>query len=101
MIDTDMIVWIADEDKSEVLDLWSPGYTRPLIDEKDNNHNTIKGLGDGTRIFTTYRKLDTGDAQDYVVPIDQDLVWNYALRTSDEPLYKPDTELYKKHSQAS
>ena len=41
MVDTDMILWIADGDKTAVYDLWSEGYTRPLIDAVDNTVNTI------------------------------------------------------------
>ena len=41
MVDTDMILWIADGEKTAVYDMWSEGYTRPLIDAVDNNINTI------------------------------------------------------------
>ena len=61
MVDTDMILWLADGDKSEVLDLWSLDYARPVIDDTDNNINTIEDGENGTKVFTTRRPLDTGD----------------------------------------
>ena len=101
MVYTDMILWLADGDKSEVFDLWSLDYTRPVIDDADNNVNTIEDGEDSTKVFTTRRALDTGDAQDCVIPLDQELIWNYALRRPDEELYKPENGLYRKHSEAA
>ena len=99
MHEVDMILWLADGEKSAVYDMWSQEYKRPLIDEIDNNLNTISDGENGAKIFTTRRALNTGDKQDAVIAIDQELIWNYGLRVPEEPLYKDDTGLYKKHSQ--
>ena len=34
-----------------------------------------------------------------MIPLDQELTWNYGLRIPGEDLYKQDTDLYRKHSQ--
>ena len=42
-------------------------------------------------MFETRRKLDTGDAQDYAIQLDQDLLWCYAVRNSDGKWTKHNT----------
>ena len=82
MFGTDMLVFLETEKK--VLDLWSDGYATPA--EDDTQSLTTKVLPtstDGTTVFETRRKLDTGDPDDFVIQLDKDVVWCWAVRTED------------------
>ena len=80
MFDIDMIVWNSAD--QSVLDVWSTEHDVPQTDTTDNLTTSITA-GDGVTIFETRRKLDTGDSQDYVVQLDRNTIWCYALRTED------------------
>jgi hypothetical protein len=77
MKNTDMILWQASA-SPQTTDLWSLGDVRPQVDSKQDVTTNFVRLADNSVRFTSERLLDTGDSQDYIVPLDQDILLCYA-----------------------
>jgi len=78
MSNTDMIAWRAASDQSDSLDLYSTGYGLPATDGENNVETTFTDDEAGTITFTSQRKFDTGDSQDYALEFDKNIVMCYA-----------------------
>ena len=72
MSNTDMIIFTASGDGS-IVDAYSTEYGAPLADDTDNMEDISIVNENGVYTFTAYRKLDTGDSQDYVMTLDQEM----------------------------
>ena len=90
MLDTDMIIWQADENGPVVKDLWATGYGKVEFDA-DQNIDTESQLNKETNMweFTTRRKIDTGDdKQDMLIELDKDMMMCYSFRLEGYELTK-------------
>ena len=90
----DMIQIKADGINSRVYDKFSQGYISPPQDpEKNLLDNKFRFFEGGVVRFTLTRELDTGDAADFLIPVDNefDLGWAVNTETSD---------LLQKHTKA-
>jgi hypothetical protein len=88
MVNTDMIVWRADLTNPTATDLWSTSYGTPLTDVRQDVKTTEATLNIESRSvhFTSERSLDTGDQQDFIVPVDQTIYMCYAAHTQTSNL---------------
>ena len=78
---TDMIVWRWKNEELVIDNLWSDGYKEPPSDGTDFLTSFIEDSADGRfKIIETTRKLDTGNAKDFVIQPDVDYVWSYAFK---------------------
>ena len=77
MTDIDMVTWHAEGLKSYAVDRYSTGHVTPIRDDSQDIKTIIRQSFDGLGvIFETTRYLDTGDLNDYVIPLDEDLSLN-------------------------
>ena len=81
MDNTDMIVWRSKGTETFVDNLFSLDRSVPQTDGTDYLESTVSDSTDGKwKIFETKRKLDTGNAKDYAISLDRDVVMCYAMR---------------------
>ncbi len=80
-----MMAWHADGQNSYSEDYWSVRKAAPKVDKVNDLKTTFTVSEDGTRvIFTTRRKLDTGDqGEDYLIPLNTEIDMVYAVRYRD------------------
>lgn len=76
MVNTDMLIFQA-TGSGTVTDAYSKDYAAPPPDKIQNLEDISIVIEGGVYTFTCYRDLDTGDSQDYVITLDQEmpLIW--------------------------
>jgi hypothetical protein len=52
---------------SDLQDLYSTGYRTPSADSSNSYLDTRKTTANGVHSYVTYREMDTGDSNDFVV----------------------------------
>ncbi len=69
MTNCDMVIWQANGlMNSNIIDLYSYGQTTPVVDKQQDYVSTK--VYNGTHvIFTSDRKINTGDPKDFVIPL--------------------------------
>ena len=80
----DMIMCTASSGSPTCSDMVSNGYATPTVDSNDNLTQSNSSSGDiDTYVIT--RALDTGDSEDYVIPLDTDFdfIWCLSVDTND------------------
>lgn len=86
MKDTDMIIWQAQDSSASAsdhtyTDLWSTRFGRPGTDNQQDVTCTSAPNDSNTAIkYSCQRAFNTGDAEDFIVPYDQDLTFSWAYR---------------------
>uniref|UniRef100_A0A7S3I477 DOMON domain-containing protein n=1 Tax=Favella ehrenbergii TaxID=182087 RepID=A0A7S3I477_9SPIT len=64
-------------------DMTSRGFRSPLKDNRNNlTHSWAKNEQNGYHVVTVRRALDTGDENDYVIPLDTKFDMSWAVNTS-------------------
>lgn len=72
MTNTDMVIWQANGDKSTQWDAWSANTLAPTQDSSNGYDTTfVYDKASATVTFTSYRKLDTKLAKNYVIALDK------------------------------
>lgn len=79
---SDMIQIVADNTSSRIYDKKSIGYITPIEDPNKDITGTYRLFEDGSARFTIYRKFDTKDENDFVMPIGDEFTLGYAINTS-------------------
>ena len=80
MKDCDMVVFECSKQGTvQVSDMWSVGPFAPQIDKVSLDYTTFIDQQDGSFVkFTSKRKLNTNDPQDFVFPLGQEFVMSWA-----------------------
>jgi hypothetical protein len=82
MVDTDMIVWQTPSSGPSTTDLWSTSNGKPSTDAQQDVTTTAVTINSDKSVhFTSERPLDTGDQQDFLVPLDTDIAMCYAAHS--------------------
>lgn len=74
MSSCDMVIWESNGKNSACYDLWSYGETTPEIDQQQDYTTTFTYNKTHT-VFTSDRKLNTGDVYDFIIPTVSEVIW--------------------------
>ena len=85
MENVDMVLFQGKGDSGEISDLWSMTETMPTKDSSNDYIHQKNQKNNGMYTFTTYRKLDTGDAKDTVIKCGEDykMAWTVNSMTAE------------------
>ena len=73
---------------SDLQDLYSTGYSTPSADSSNSYLDTEKTTANGVHSYVTYRELDTGDSDDFVVECGKTHYFAWVGSTSSSSLVK-------------
>ena len=83
MFNTDMMGWHALGENSYTADYWATRNGTPGWDSNNDLNTTHVVEPDGRVTFTTTRKLDTGDNQDFAIKLEEPTKMLWAIRARD------------------
>jgi len=91
MSNSDCIMFKHDGQLSTAKDYYASGYGAPTLDAQQDLTFQVKSVEAGYSTVEARRKLDTGDAKDFVIPLDSEFKGAYAYNSNSNVVTKKHT----------